>query len=66
MQGKGSNTHAGNTSKVLDLPYFVFFCFGKLKNPIEQARHISLPEAQLDRFMFANRIKNTLLIEEGD
>jgi MoxR-like ATPase len=46
-----SVTIAGENHK-LDLPYFVL----ATQNPIEQEGTYPLPEAQLDRFMFAIKL----------
>ncbi|GGW44872.1 AAA family ATPase [Arenibacter certesii] len=52
-------TIAGNSYK-LDLPYFVL----ATQNPIEQEGTYPLPEAQLDRFMFAIELKYPSVAEE--
>ncbi|MCM4168674.1 Holliday junction ATP-dependent DNA helicase RuvB [Arenibacter antarcticus] len=52
-------TIAGNSYK-LDLPYFVL----ATQNPIEQEGTYPLPEAQLDRFMFAIELKYPTIEEE--
>ena len=52
-------TVAGNHYK-LDLPYFVL----ATQNPIEQEGTYPLPEAQLDRFMFAIELKYPSVEEE--
>ena len=52
-------TIAGTQHK-LDLPYFVL----ATQNPIEQEGTYPLPEAQLDRFMFAIELKYPSLEEE--
>ncbi|WP_411031653.1 AAA family ATPase [Spongiimicrobium sp. 3-5] len=52
-------TIAGQQHK-LDLPYFVL----ATQNPIEQEGTYPLPEAQLDRFMFAIELKYPSLEEE--
>lgn len=52
-------TIAGNQYK-LDLPYFVL----ATQNPIEQEGTYPLPEAQLDRFMFAIELKYPSVAEE--
>lgn len=52
-------TIAGNQYK-LDLPYFVL----ATQNPIEQEGTYPLPEAQLDRFMFAIELKYPSIEEE--
>lgn len=52
-------TIAGNQYK-LDLPYFVL----ATQNPIEQEGTYPLPEAQLDRFMFAIELKYPSIAEE--
>lgn len=52
-------TIAGNHYK-LDLPYFVL----ATQNPIEQEGTYPLPEAQLDRFMFAIELKYPSVKEE--
>lgn len=52
-------TIAGNSYK-LDLPYFVL----ATQNPIEQEGTYPLPEAQLDRFMFAIELKYPSIEEE--
>ncbi|MDX1364766.1 AAA family ATPase [Arenibacter latericius] len=52
-------TIAGNSYK-LDLPYFVL----ATQNPIEQEGTYPLPEAQLDRFMFAIELKYPSVEEE--
>jgi len=52
-------TIAGNQYK-LDLPYFVL----ATQNPIEQEGTYPLPEAQLDRFMFAIELKYPSVEEE--
>ncbi len=52
-------TIAGNNYK-LDLPYFVL----ATQNPIEQEGTYPLPEAQLDRFMFAIELKYPSIAEE--
>ncbi len=52
-------TIAGQQHK-LDLPYFVL----ATQNPIEQEGTYPLPEAQLDRFMFAIELKYPSLAEE--
>src|SRR5690606_38551951 len=54
-----SVTIAGNHYK-LDLPYFVL----ATQNPIEQEGTYPLPEAQLDRFMFAIELKYPSIAEE--
>jgi MoxR-like ATPase len=51
-----SVTIAGENYK-LDLPYFVL----ATQNPIEQEGTYPLPEAQLDRFMFAIKLEYPLL-----
>jgi MoxR-like ATPase len=58
MQEK-SVTVAGNHYK-LDLPYFVL----ETQNPIEQEGTYPLPEAQLDRFMFAVELTYPTFEEE--
>jgi MoxR-like ATPase len=50
-----SVTIAGENYK-LDLPYFVL----ATQNPIEQEGTYPLPEAQLDRFMFAIKLEYLL------
>lgn len=52
-------TIAGNQYK-LDLPYYVL----ATQNPIEQEGTYPLPEAQLDRFMFAIELKYPTVAEE--
>lgn len=52
-------TIAGHQHK-LDLPYFVL----ATQNPIEQEGTYPLPEAQLDRFMFAIELKYPSVAEE--
>jgi len=52
-------TIAGNQYK-LDLPYFVL----ATQNPIKQEGTYPLPEAQLDRFMFAIELKYPSIEEE--
>ncbi|MDF4202507.1 MoxR family ATPase [Maribacter sp. SA7] len=52
-------TIAGHQHK-LDLPYFVL----ATQNPIEQEGTYPLPEAQLDRFMFAIELKYPSIAEE--
>lgn len=52
-------TISGNSYK-LDLPYFVL----ATQNPIEQEGTYPLPEAQLDRFMFAIELKYPTIEEE--
>jgi MoxR-like ATPase len=52
-------TIAGNQYK-LDLPYYVL----ATQNPIEQEGTYPLPEAQLDRFMFAIELKYPSISEE--
>ncbi|SHG12560.1 MoxR-like ATPase [Arenibacter palladensis] len=52
-------TIAGNQYK-LDLPYYVL----ATQNPIEQEGTYPLPEAQLDRFMFAIELKYPSIAEE--
>ncbi len=52
-------TIAGNQYK-LDLPYYVL----ATQNPIEQEGTYPLPEAQLDRFMFAIELKYPSIEEE--
>ncbi|HLT51670.1 MAG TPA: AAA family ATPase [Arenibacter sp.] len=52
-------TISGNSYK-LDLPYFVL----ATQNPIEQEGTYPLPEAQLDRFMFAIELKYPSIEEE--
>lgn len=52
-------TIAGNNYK-LNLPYFVL----ATQNPIEQEGTYPLPEAQLDRFMFAIELKYPSIAEE--
>lgn len=52
-------TISGNSYK-LDLPYFVL----ATQNPIEQEGTYPLPEAQLDRFMFAIELKYPSMEEE--
>lgn len=52
-------TIAGNQYK-LDLPYYVL----ATQNPIEQEGTYPLPEAQLDRFMFAIELKYPSITEE--
>lgn len=52
-------TIAGNQHK-LELPYFVL----ATQNPIEQEGTYPLPEAQLDRFMFAIELKYPSIEEE--
>ena len=52
-------TIAGHQYK-LDLPYFVL----ATQNPIEQEGTYPLPEAQLDRFMFAIELKYPSIAEE--
>jgi len=52
-------TIAGHQHK-LDLPYFVL----ATQNPIEQEGTYPLPEAQLDRFMFAIELKYPTIEEE--
>tara|TARA_R110002049_G_scaffold231447_6_gene403868 strand:- start:11843 stop:12796 length:954 start_codon:yes stop_codon:yes gene_type:complete len=52
-------TIAGNQYK-LELPYFVL----ATQNPIEQEGTYPLPEAQLDRFMFAIQLKYPSIEEE--
>lgn len=54
-----SVTIAGNNYK-LDLPYFVL----ATQNPIEQEGTYPLPEAQLDRFMFAIKLEYPTFEEE--
>ncbi|MBT0609019.1 AAA family ATPase [Aequorivita echinoideorum] len=54
-------TVAGNHYK-LDLPYFVL----ATQNPIEQEGTYPLPEAQLDRFMFAINLDYPTFSEEVD
>lgn len=54
-----SVTIAGNQYK-LELPYFVL----ATQNPIEQEGTYPLPEAQLDRFMFAIELKYPSIEEE--
>lgn len=54
-----SVTISGN-SYTLDLPYFVL----ATQNPIEQEGTYPLPEAQLDRFMFAIELKYPSIEEE--
>ncbi len=54
-----SITVAGHNYK-LDLPYFVL----ATQNPIEQEGTYPLPEAQLDRFMFAINLNYPSFIEE--
>ncbi len=54
-----SVTIAGQQHK-LDLPYFVL----ATQNPIEQEGTYPLPEAQLDRFMFAIELKYPSVAEE--
>jgi MoxR-like ATPase len=54
-----SVTIAGANYK-LDLPYFVL----ATQNPIEQEGTYPLPEAQLDRFMFAIRLEYPSFVEE--
>lgn len=54
-------TVAGNQYK-LELPYFVL----ATQNPIEQEGTYPLPEAQLDRFMFAINLKYPSFKEEVD
>ncbi|WP_016991057.1 AAA family ATPase [Flavobacterium sp. ACAM 123] len=54
-----SVTIAGENYK-LDLPYFVL----ATQNPIEQEGTYSLPEAQLDRFMFAIKLEYPSFEEE--
>lgn len=54
-----SVTIAGKQHK-LDLPYFVL----ATQNPIEQEGTYPLPEAQLDRFMFAIELKYPSIAEE--
>jgi len=54
-----SVTIAGTQYK-LDLPYFVL----ATQNPIEQEGTYPLPEAQLDRFMFAIELKYPTIAEE--
>jgi MoxR-like ATPase len=56
-----SVTVAGNHYK-LDLPYFVL----ATQNPIEQEGTYPLPEAQLDRFMFAVNLDYPSFSEEVD
>lgn len=56
-----SVTIAGNNYK-LDLPYFVL----ATQNPIEQEGTYPLPEAQLDRFMFAIKLDYPSFAEEVD
>ncbi|WP_103864331.1 MoxR family ATPase [Aquimarina sp. I32.4] len=56
-----SVTVAGHHYK-LDLPYFVL----ATQNPIEQEGTYPLPEAQLDRFMFAIELKYPSFQEEVD
>ncbi|MFT5249087.1 MAG: MoxR-like ATPase [bacterium] len=56
-----SVTIAGNTYK-LDKPYFVL----ATQNPIEQEGTYPLPEAQLDRFMFAVNLDYPSFSEEVD
>ena len=60
MQEK-SVTIAGHTYK-LDKPYFVL----ATQNPIEQEGTYPLPEAQLDRFMFAVNLEYPSFNEEVD
>ena len=52
-------TIAGQQYK-LELPYFVL----ATQNPIEQEGTYPLPEAQLDRFMFAIELKYPSIVEE--
>ncbi len=54
-----SVTIAGENYK-LDLPYFVL----ATQNPIEQEGTYPLPEAQLDRFMFAIKLEYPSFLEE--
>ena len=54
-----SVTIAGQNYK-LDLPYFVL----ATQNPIEQEGTYPLPEAQLDRFMFAIKLEYPSFLEE--
>ncbi|MCW2118682.1 AAA family ATPase [Flavobacterium sp. 7A] len=54
-----SVTIAGHNYK-LDLPYFVL----ATQNPIEQEGTYPLPEAQLDRFMFAVKLEYPSFLEE--
>ncbi len=54
-----SVTIAGQQHK-LELPYFVL----ATQNPIEQEGTYPLPEAQLDRFMFAIELKYPSILEE--
>ena len=54
-----SVTIAGENHK-LDLPYFVL----ATQNPIEQEGTYPLPEAQLDRFMFAIKLEYPSFLEE--
>jgi MoxR-like ATPase len=54
-----SVTIAGENYK-LDLPYFVL----ATQNPIEQEGTYPLPEAQLDRFMFAIKLEYPSFAEE--
>lgn len=54
-----SVTIAGENYK-LDLPYFVL----ATQNPIEQEGTYPLPEAQLDRFMFAVKLEYPSFLEE--
>lgn len=54
-----SVTIAGHQHK-LELPYFVL----ATQNPIEQEGTYPLPEAQLDRFMFAIELKYPSVVEE--
>lgn len=54
-----SVTIAGHSHK-LELPYFVL----ATQNPIEQEGTYPLPEAQLDRFMFAIELKYPSIAEE--
>jgi MoxR-like ATPase len=54
-------TIAGHNYK-LDLPYFVL----ATQNPIEQEGTYPLPEAQLDRFMFAIKLEYPTFAEEVD
>lgn len=54
-----SVTIAGHNYK-LDLPYFVL----ATQNPIEQEGTYPLPEAQLDRFMFAIKLDYPTFLEE--
>ncbi|MHC4663678.1 MAG: AAA family ATPase [Planctomycetota bacterium] len=53
---------AGGTKYSLDLPFFVL----ATQNPIEQEGTYSLPEAQLDRFMFNVYVDYPSEIEEFD